>query len=104
MNLSISKRTITGDYGNRKDTSIALPHADADHAGCQNTPSKHIHFIKEHAENGVIENYFFNTEYQLAGIFTKALGRERIEFLMNKLRMQSFMPETLKQLADEVDE
>ncbi|GJW88224.1 hypothetical protein Tco_0163564, partial [Tanacetum coccineum] len=36
--------------------------------------------------------------------FTKALGRERIEFLINKLGMRSFTPDTLKQLADEVDE
>ncbi|GJY91967.1 retrovirus-related pol polyprotein from transposon TNT 1-94 [Tanacetum coccineum] len=42
--------------------------------------------------------------YQLADIFTKALGRKRIEFLINKLGMRSFTPETLKQLADEVDE
>ncbi|GJV73571.1 retrovirus-related pol polyprotein from transposon TNT 1-94 [Tanacetum coccineum] len=42
--------------------------------------------------------------YQLADIFTKTLGRERIEFLINKLGMRSFMPETLKQLADEVDD
>nr|GEU57352.1 hypothetical protein [Tanacetum cinerariifolium] len=72
------------------------------------TPSKHIdiryQFIKEHVENGVIELYFVNTEYQLADIFTKALGRERIEFLINKLGMQSFTLETLKQLTDEVDE
>ncbi|GJR06080.1 retrovirus-related pol polyprotein from transposon TNT 1-94 [Tanacetum coccineum] len=55
----------------------------------QHSRSKHIdirfHFIKEHVENGVIELYFVNTEYQLADIFTKALGRERIEFLINKL-------------------
>nr|GEY98435.1 hypothetical protein [Tanacetum cinerariifolium] len=55
--------------------------------------SKHIdiiyHFIKEHAENWLIELYFVNTEYQLVDIFTKALGRERIEFLINKLG-QSF--------------
>ncbi|GJY12677.1 hypothetical protein Tco_0381986 [Tanacetum coccineum] len=63
-----------------------------------------FHFIKEHVENGVIELYFVNTEYQLADIFTKALARERIEFLINKLGMRSFTPETLKQLADEVDE
>nr|GEX13886.1 hypothetical protein [Tanacetum cinerariifolium] len=43
-------------------------------------------------------------EYQLVDIFTKALGRERIEFLINKLGMRSFTPETLKQLTDEVDE
>ncbi|GJX95157.1 retrovirus-related pol polyprotein from transposon TNT 1-94 [Tanacetum coccineum] len=69
---------------------------------------KHIdirfHFIKEHVENGVIELYFVNTEYQLANIFTKPLARERIEFLINKLGMQIFTSETLKQLADEVEE
>ncbi|GJX81164.1 retrovirus-related pol polyprotein from transposon TNT 1-94 [Tanacetum coccineum] len=69
--------------------------------------SKHIdirfHFIKEHVENGVIELYFVKMEYQLADIFTKALARERIEFLINKLGMRSFTPETLKLLADEVD-
>nr|GEU32465.1 hypothetical protein [Tanacetum cinerariifolium] len=62
------------------------------------------HFIKEQVENGVIKLYFVNTEYQLADLFTKALGRDRIEFLINKLGMRSFMPETLKQLMDEVDE
>ncbi|GJT10641.1 retrovirus-related pol polyprotein from transposon TNT 1-94 [Tanacetum coccineum] len=41
-------------------------------------------------------------QYQLADIFTKALARERIEFLINKLGMRSFSPETLKQLDDEV--
>ncbi|GJT55122.1 retrovirus-related pol polyprotein from transposon TNT 1-94 [Tanacetum coccineum] len=40
----------------------------------------------------------------LADIFTKALGRERIEFLINKLEMRSFTPETLKLLADEAKE
>ncbi|GKF49347.1 hypothetical protein Tco_0142598 [Tanacetum coccineum] len=77
----------------------------------QHSRSKHIdfhirfHFIKEHVENGVIELYFVNTEYQLAGIFAKALGREIIEFLINKLGMRSFTPETLKKLAtDDVDE
>ncbi|GJS84617.1 retrovirus-related pol polyprotein from transposon TNT 1-94 [Tanacetum coccineum] len=74
----------------------------------QHSESKHIdirfHFIKEHVENEVIKLYFVNTEYQLADIFTKALARERIEFFINKLGMQSFTPETLKQLADEVDE
>ncbi|GJV32557.1 retrovirus-related pol polyprotein from transposon TNT 1-94 [Tanacetum coccineum] len=74
----------------------------------QHSRSKHIdiifQFIKEHVENGVIELYFVNMEYQLADIFTKALARERIEFLINKLGVRSFTPETLKYLADEVDE
>ncbi|GKB47585.1 hypothetical protein Tco_0898338, partial [Tanacetum coccineum] len=42
--------------------------------------------------------------HQLADIFTKALGRERIEFLINKLGMRSFTPETLKMLVNDVDE
>nr|GEU86202.1 retrovirus-related Pol polyprotein from transposon TNT 1-94 [Tanacetum cinerariifolium] len=106
-----------------KDSSVALTaFADADHAGCQDTrrstsgslqflgerliswSSKRYHFIKEQVENGVIEPYFVNTEYQLADLFTKALSRDRIEFLINKLGMRSFMPETLKQWMDEVDE
>ncbi|GJX86114.1 putative peptidase S10, serine carboxypeptidase, alpha/beta hydrolase [Tanacetum coccineum] len=74
----------------------------------QYTRSKHIdirfHFIKEQVENEVVELYFVNTEYQLANIFTKALGRERIEFPINKLGMRSFTPETLKQLAYEAEE
>nr|GFA92712.1 retrovirus-related Pol polyprotein from transposon TNT 1-94 [Tanacetum cinerariifolium] len=55
----------------------------------QHSRSKHIdiryQFIKEQVENGVIELYFVNTEYQLEDLFTKALGRDRIEFLINKL-------------------
>nr|GEW20039.1 hypothetical protein [Tanacetum cinerariifolium] len=113
------------------DSSVALTvFAGADHAGCQDTRrstsgsvqflrerliscvqhsrSKHIdiryHFIKEQVDNGVIELYFVNTEYQLADLFTKAFRRDRIEFLINKLGMRSFTPETLKQLMDEVDE
>ncbi|GJV91422.1 retrovirus-related pol polyprotein from transposon TNT 1-94 [Tanacetum coccineum] len=63
-----------------------------------------FHFIKEQVENGVVQLYFVNTEYQLANIFTKALCRERVEFLINKLGMRSFAPKTLKQLADEAEE
>nr|GEY06552.1 retrovirus-related Pol polyprotein from transposon TNT 1-94 [Tanacetum cinerariifolium] len=81
---------------------------DLQFAICMCARSKHIdinyHFIKEQVENRVIELYFVNTEYQLADLFTKALSRDRIEFLINKLGMRSFTPETLKQLTDELDE
>nr|GEX29559.1 hypothetical protein [Tanacetum cinerariifolium] len=74
----------------------------------QHSRSKHInvryHFNKEQVENGVIELYFVNTEYQLVDLFTKALGRDIIEFLTNKLGMISFTPETLKKLMNEEDE
>ncbi|GKC40169.1 hypothetical protein Tco_1052553 [Tanacetum coccineum] len=74
----------------------------------QHSRSKHIdiryHFIKEQVENGVVELYFVRTEYQLADIFTKALGRERLDFLINKLGMRSMSPEMLKRLAEEEEE
>nr|GEU29335.1 hypothetical protein [Tanacetum cinerariifolium] len=91
-------------WSSKRKKSAAISSTEAEYI----TLSKHIdiryHFIKEHVENGVIELYFVNTEYQLADLFTKALGRERIEFLINKLGMRSFTPETLKKLTDEVDE
>ncbi|GJU37998.1 retrovirus-related pol polyprotein from transposon TNT 1-94 [Tanacetum coccineum] len=69
----------------------------------QHSRSKHIdfryHFIKEQVKNGVVELYLVRTMYQLADIFTKALPRERFEFLINKLGMKSMFPETLKSLA-----
>nr|GEU32045.1 retrovirus-related Pol polyprotein from transposon TNT 1-94 [Tanacetum cinerariifolium] len=59
------------------------------------------HFIKEQVENSVVELYFSRTEYQLAGIFTKALPRERFEFFINKLGVKSMSPEILKSLVEE---
>ncbi|GJV94527.1 retrovirus-related pol polyprotein from transposon TNT 1-94 [Tanacetum coccineum] len=51
-----------------------------------------------------VARYTHSTSVSIGTIFTKALGRERIEFLINKLGMRSFTPETLKKLADDVDE
>ncbi|GJV08999.1 retrovirus-related pol polyprotein from transposon TNT 1-94 [Tanacetum coccineum] len=105
-----------------KDIAMALTaYLNADHAGCQDTrrstsgsaqflgdKSKHIdirhHFIREQVENGVVVFYFIRTEYQLADIFTKALPRERFEFILPQLGMKSMKPETLKRLQDDKDE
>ncbi|GKF35518.1 hypothetical protein Tco_0112276, partial [Tanacetum coccineum] len=86
-------------WSSKRQKSVTISSTEAEYIAMSK-----IYFIKEHVENGVIELYFVNTEYQLAVIFTKALARERIEFLINKLGMQSFTSETLEQLADEVDE
>ncbi|GKC85502.1 retrovirus-related pol polyprotein from transposon TNT 1-94 [Tanacetum coccineum] len=52
----------------------------------QYSRSKHIdirhHFIREQVENRVVELYLVETNYQLADILTKALPRERSEFLL----------------------
>nr|GEV91579.1 retrovirus-related Pol polyprotein from transposon TNT 1-94 [Tanacetum cinerariifolium] len=41
--------------------------------------------LLEQVENGIVELYFVQTEYQLADIFTKPLPRERFKFLIEKL-------------------
>nr|GEY86860.1 hypothetical protein [Tanacetum cinerariifolium] len=51
-----------------------------------------------------IPMYCDNKKYQLVDLFTKALGRERIEFLINKLGMRSFTPEMLKKFMNEEGE
>ncbi|GKE67544.1 hypothetical protein Tco_1521705 [Tanacetum coccineum] len=88
-----------------KDSSIALTaYADADHAGCC---AQVLWMRSQLTDYGLGFNTIpikLRTKYQLADIFTKALGRERIKFLINKLGMRSFTPETLKQLADEAEE
>ncbi|GJR71860.1 retrovirus-related pol polyprotein from transposon TNT 1-94 [Tanacetum coccineum] len=74
----------------------------------QYSRSKHIdilhHFIREQVENDVVELYFMTMDYQLANIFTKALPRERFEFLLPRLGMRSMSPKTLKCLQEEKDD
>ncbi|GKF57998.1 hypothetical protein Tco_0171535 [Tanacetum coccineum] len=92
-----------------KDSSITLTSfADADHAGCQDThdsTSGSMQFLGDRLVSWSSKRQksaaISSTE---AGIFTKALGRERIEFFINKLGMRSFTPETQKQLAVKVEE
>nr|GEV55917.1 copia protein [Tanacetum cinerariifolium] len=88
------------------DSCIALTaFADADHAGCQDTrrsTSGSMELLGERlVENGVVKLYFVRTDYQLVDIFTKALPRERLNFLIGKLRMKIMSPETLISLAEE---
>nr|GFA56876.1 retrotransposon protein, putative, unclassified [Tanacetum cinerariifolium] len=74
----------------------------------QHSRSKHIdvryQFIKDQVENEAVELYFVITEYQLADIFTKALPRERFNFLIENLRIKSMSLETLENLAKEEEE
>ncbi|GJU04762.1 retrovirus-related pol polyprotein from transposon TNT 1-94 [Tanacetum coccineum] len=99
------------------DSAIALTaFADADHAGCQDTRrstsrsmqllgDKLVSWSSKSQKSAAISS--MEAEYiALFGcyIFTKALCRERIEFLIDKLGMRSFTPETLKELEDEAEE
>ncbi|GJU34637.1 retrovirus-related pol polyprotein from transposon TNT 1-94 [Tanacetum coccineum] len=81
------KGTINKGLWYSKDTRIAITtYGDDDHAGCQDT---------KRSTSG---------KYQLADIFTKALARERFEFLLSRLGMKSMTPETLKRLAESEEE
>ncbi|GJX55113.1 hypothetical protein Tco_0285010 [Tanacetum coccineum] len=105
-----------------KDTAMALTaYVDADHAGCQDTRRK-VEYItmsgccaqilwmrSQLSDYGFTFNkiplYCDNRNaialyYQLADIFTKALPRERFEFLLPRLGMKSMTPETLKRLQE----
>ncbi|GJS84891.1 retrovirus-related pol polyprotein from transposon TNT 1-94 [Tanacetum coccineum] len=69
----------------------------------QHSKTKHIdiqyHFIKEHVEKGTVKLYFVGTEYQLADLFTKALPKERFEYLVHRIGMRCMTPTQLESLT-----
>ncbi|GJT08656.1 hypothetical protein Tco_0843118 [Tanacetum coccineum] len=74
----------------------------------QHSNTKHIdiryYFIKEHVEKGTVELYFVGTEYQLADLFTKALPKERFEYLVHRIaEVQSDEIMSSKQSYDLMD-
>nr|GEV44724.1 hypothetical protein [Tanacetum cinerariifolium] len=71
-----------------KDSGFELiAYSDADHTGCKDDckrTSEGLQFL-EHVEKGTAELYFVGTEYQLADLFTKALPKERFEYLVHRI-------------------
>ncbi|GJZ28958.1 retrovirus-related pol polyprotein from transposon TNT 1-94 [Tanacetum coccineum] len=69
----------------------------------QHSKTKHIdiryHFIKEHVKKGTVELYFVGIEYQLADLFTKALRKERFEYLIHRIGMRCMTPTQLESLT-----
>ncbi|GKC87921.1 hypothetical protein Tco_1148570 [Tanacetum coccineum] len=88
-----------------KDSGFELiAYSDTNHAGCKvdckttsgglqflggKLVSIQYHFIKEHVEKGTVKIYFVRTEYQLADLFTKALPKERFEYLVYRIERAS---------------
>nr|GFC58946.1 Gag-Pol polyprotein [Tanacetum cinerariifolium] len=91
--FDISKEPLIRDFGIQKTLYSRSKHIDIRH-----------HFIREQVENVVVELYFVTTDYQLADIFTKALPRERFEFLLSRLGMKSMTLKTLKRLQEGEEE
>nr|GFC42464.1 hypothetical protein [Tanacetum cinerariifolium] len=71
----------------------------------QHSCTKHIHtryhFIKEQVENGIIELYFVQNEYQLADMFIKALPEYRFKHLVRRIGMRCLTPAELEVLEKE---
>ncbi|GJY76586.1 retrovirus-related pol polyprotein from transposon TNT 1-94 [Tanacetum coccineum] len=99
---------MCASWSSKKQKSTAISTTEVEYiamSGClpllsaannvQHSRSKHIdirhHFIREQVEKGVVELYFMTTDYQLADILTKALPRERFEFLLPRLGMKNIM-------------
>nr|GEV27186.1 retrovirus-related Pol polyprotein from transposon TNT 1-94 [Tanacetum cinerariifolium] len=95
-------------WSSKKQRRITILTTKAKYIAMSHLRSKHIdichHFIREQVENRVVELYFVAKEYQLADILTKALPRERFEFLLPCLGMKSMTPKTLKRIQEGEDE
>ncbi|GJU64813.1 retrovirus-related pol polyprotein from transposon TNT 1-94 [Tanacetum coccineum] len=74
-------------WSSKKQNNTAISSTEAEYIALSGCYIRY-HFIKEQVENRVVKLYFVRTDYQLAAIFTKALGRERLAFLFDKLGMK----------------
>nr|GEV26226.1 hypothetical protein [Tanacetum cinerariifolium] len=125
------KHTIHMGLWYLKDIDFELTSfPNSDHAGCLDSQAKYVylsaccaqvlwmrtqltdygfyfdkipiyHFIKEKVENGIVELFLVETEYQLADLFTKALTEERFKYLTRRLGMRCLTPEELEVLENE---
>ncbi|GKD95703.1 hypothetical protein Tco_1379600 [Tanacetum coccineum] len=86
-------------WSSKKQKSTAISTTLDEHSRSKHIDIRH-HFIREQVEKGVVELYFMTMNYQLADIFTKALPRERFEFLLSRLGMKCMSPKTLKRLQE----
>ncbi|GJZ50286.1 putative ribonuclease H-like domain-containing protein [Tanacetum coccineum] len=91
-------------WSSKRQKSDAISNTEAEYIALSGCCAQVLWMRSQLPDYGLGFNKIPMNEYQLADIFTKALCRERIEFLIDKLRMRSFTPETLKELADEAEE
>ncbi|GKD02747.1 hypothetical protein Tco_1177721 [Tanacetum coccineum] len=113
------KGTINMGLWYPKDNAMSLTaYADADHAGCQDSrrsTSGSAQFLGDRLMRSQLKDYGFDfnkiplycdnkSAIALCYILTKALPRERFEFLLPCLGMKSLTPETLRCLQEGEDE
>ncbi|GKA59019.1 hypothetical protein Tco_0758332 [Tanacetum coccineum] len=84
------KKTINMGLWYPKDTSFELlSFLDSDHAGCLDTCKS------------ISSGIQFLGDKLLAGLFTKALSKDRLEYLIRRLGMRCLTPSELEVLANE---
>ncbi|GJX40403.1 retrovirus-related pol polyprotein from transposon TNT 1-94 [Tanacetum coccineum] len=100
-------RTQLLDYGYKYNripmycdskSAIAISCNPIQHSKTKHTDIRY-HFIKERVEKGTVEIYFAGIEYQLADLFTKALSKERFEYLVHRICMRCMTPTQLESLT-----
>ncbi|GJU11677.1 retrovirus-related pol polyprotein from transposon TNT 1-94 [Tanacetum coccineum] len=104
-------------WSSKKQTSTSISSTEAEYIAMSASllqqrfnfsRSKHIDIRASfHTENKVKKEWlsciYGETEYQLSDIYTKALPRRNIEFILPRLGMKCMKPETLKSLQDDQD-
>ncbi|GJZ40237.1 hypothetical protein Tco_0586800 [Tanacetum coccineum] len=79
-------------WSSKKQDYTAMSSAEAEYVSLSACCAQHV-------EKGTIELYFVGTKYQPADLFTKALLKERFEFLVHKIGMRCMTPTQLERLA-----
>nr|GEX97686.1 copia protein [Tanacetum cinerariifolium] len=72
-------------WSSKKQQSTAISTIEAEYIAMSTHIDIRHHFIREQVKKGVVELYFVSMDYQLADIFTKALPRQRFEFILPRL-------------------
>nr|GEU31825.1 hypothetical protein [Tanacetum cinerariifolium] len=88
----------------KRQKSAAISRTEAEYIALSECCAQVLWMRSQLTDYGFIFNKVPRMKYQLPDIFTKALFRERIEFLIDKLGMRSFTLETLKEQANEAGE
>ncbi|GJT71674.1 retrovirus-related pol polyprotein from transposon TNT 1-94 [Tanacetum coccineum] len=108
--LRYLRQTINMGLWYSKDFGFELiAYSDADHAGCNDdckSTSRGIQFLGDKlvswsSKKKIVQQYPLRklTEYQLVDLFTKALPKERFEYLVHRIGMRCLTPTELERLA-----
>ncbi|GKE12771.1 hypothetical protein Tco_1416322 [Tanacetum coccineum] len=88
-------------WSSKKQDCTAMSTAEAEYVSLSACCAQVI-WMLQHSKTkhrGTVEIYFVGTEYQLADLFTKALPKERFEYLVHRIGMRCMTPTQLESLT-----